>query len=216
MLRGMKRLACLGVLFCGTAAADPMVEDNVPAPPVQQPHGASLDVGTSIGRVEPMSGTVLTDEAVRISPHIAINHIFYIGGEFGIGRLSGNGPSQADSLPIKGPGSGLPDPNAGMVVPLAGTAATVEAVVGARGFAGIFSGGVELAAGARSVHLEDAGDSGTTLLWSTIYDARARVDVWPTPRLSVGATAELGFEDRNDVSLGLVVGFHMMPYDAAR
>ncbi len=215
----MKRFAWLGVLFCGTAAADPMVEDNIPAPPVQQPHGASLDVGTSIGRIEPVSGAMLTDEAVHISPRIAINHIFYIGGEFGVGRLSGTGPSQRDTIPEPNGSSGgqtNPDPRAGMDVALEGTAATVEAVIGARGFAGMFSGGVELAAGARSVHLEDVGDSGAPLFWTTIYDARARVDVWPTPRLSVGAMAELGFENRNDVSLGLVVGFHMMPYDAAR
>lgn len=213
----MKRYAWLGVVFCGTAAADPMIEDGIPAPPVQQPHGASLDVGAVVGRVEPLSGTVMTSEAVRIAPRIAINHVFYIAGELTVGRLSGDGPSQRDTIPEPGTTSNPnPDPRAGMNVALMGTAATVEAVIGARGFAGMFSGGVELAAGARSIHVEDAGDSVGQLLWTTVYDARARFDVWATPRLSVGAIAELGFEDRNDVSLGLVLGFHMMPYDAAR
>src|SRR6185503_4035561 len=126
------------VVFCGSVAmADPMLGDVPPRPPEQAPHGVSLEIGPSLGRVEPVTGTVLTTEGVHFAPHVSINRICYFGGELDLARLSGDGPAEPESTMTSA--SNFPmQPSLGTIVPLAGTAATVEGVVGARAFAGMF------------------------------------------------------------------------------
>jgi hypothetical protein len=49
-----------------------------------------------------------------------------------------------------------------------------------------------------------------------VYELHGRLDLWATKSLTVGALASVDLEDRNDVSLGVVVGFHFLPYDGQR
>jgi hypothetical protein len=199
--------------------ADPavMFGDEPPKPPVQTPHGVSLEIGPSVGRVEALQGAVLPTEGVHFATHIAIGHILYIGGGVDYSRISGNGPAQLESALPGSPTTGTTSqPNLGMNVPLEGNATTVEALVGGRAFAGMFSGGVELAVGERDLQIHDVQASVGGAYWTTVYDARVRFDVWATPRLSVGAVADEALQDFHDVSIALVLGVHSLPYDAAR
>jgi hypothetical protein len=215
----MKLYVACGVAFCSSVAmADPvMFGDEPPAPPVQAPHGVSLEIGPSIGRVEALQGAVLPTEGAHFATHISISHIFYLGGEVDYSRISGNGPAQIENaLPGSPTITTAPQPNLGMDVPLQGNATTVEALVGARAFAGMFSGGLELAVGERDLQIHDVQASIGGAYWTTVYDARVRFDVWATPRISVGAIADEALQDFHDTSIALVVGIHALPYDAAR
>ena len=211
----MKWYVVCGVALCSTVAmADPMVSygDLPPQPPAQAPHGVSLEAGPSVGRVEALQGDVMTTEGAHFATHISVSHIFYIGGELDYSQFSGTGPAQLDMgttmLPMQ--------PNLGTDVPLAGHAITLGGVVGARAFAGMFSGGVELGIGERNLQIHDVTASIGGGYWTTVYDARARFDVWATPRITVGAIADEELQDFHDTSIALVLGIHSLPYDAAR
>lgn len=216
----MTKCALLVVVFCGrVAAADPMTETDIPAPPAQQPHGLSVDLGATFGHVQPFDGTVLTAETFHVASHIAVSHLFYLGAQLDIGRLTGDGPDQQASIVRGGATDGNGEtmsPGAGAIMPLEGSIAQIEVVAGMRAFTGPFSGGVELAAGEQDLHVHDLGAGAGGIYWNNVFDARGRFDYWITPKLSIGAVADLGLQTYHDVSVGLVAGFHMMSYDATR
>jgi hypothetical protein len=203
----------------GIAAADPMPESPIPTPPVQAPHGISVDLGGMLGHVSPFSGTVLTYESIHIAPHVSISHLFYLGAEIDIGRITGDGPDQYSGIvggaATDGNGPSM-SPGTGPIVPLQGSLAQIEVVAGMRAFTGPFSGGVELAAGEQDVHLHDLGIGSGGIYWNNVFDARGRFDVWITPRITFGAIADVGLANDHDVSVGLVAGFHTLAFDAAR
>lgn len=217
----MRKYAPLVVVFCGgVAAADPVAESNItppPAPPEQDPHGISVEIGPMIGRVNvPLPGiaanTLATAEMVHFAPHINLNSFLYFGAGVDIGRLTGNGPSQ----PALITGAVGQDPGENMGnVSLEGSIAEISAAVGVRGFVSIFSGGGEIAAGYRDMHMENVGTSGGNSLFDTVYQARGRFDVWPSPRFSIGVLAELDVQELHAFSAGLMFGYHFLPYDAA-
>jgi hypothetical protein len=200
----------------GTAAAEPEV--NVLAPPqapVQTPHGVWLDVGVVYGRVGG-DGQSFTTEMVQFAPHLALSHLFYVGVELDAGRL-------ADRT-----GTLMQDPLLGVVaenMDQTGEVAMAKALVGARGMVGPFSAGGELAVGVQSLVVREqlvalggaSNVDGDTGGFSTIYEAHGRFDFWATPKLTIGALATVNLVSaRDDLSFGLVVGYHFLPYDGVR
>ena len=49
-----------------------------------------------------------------------------------------------------------------------------------------------------------------------VYELHGRLDLWATRQFTIGALASVDIEDKNDVMLGLVAGFHFVPFDGHR
>jgi hypothetical protein len=206
----------LGVVG-GTAAADPEVNVLAPPPvPAQKPHGLWLDFGVVYGHVGG-DGQGFTTEMVQLAPHLALSRLIYVGAEFDGGRL-------ADRT-----GTLMQDPTTGLVIASniedSGEVAMAKLLVGARALVGPFSAGGELAVGLQSLIVREqlvanAGAAiadGDTGGFSTTYEARGRFDFWATPKLTIGALASVNIVSaREDLSMGLVVGVHFLPYDGVR
>ena len=49
-----------------------------------------------------------------------------------------------------------------------------------------------------------------------VVEGRARLDLWLTPRVTVGALAGVDLTDRNNVTVALTVGLHFHRFDRVR
>jgi hypothetical protein len=213
------RYAWLGVAaFCGTAAADPTIDiGGAPPAPEQAPHGLSVEAGFELGRLAFLQDPLKTDthattEGVHVEPRINLSRYFYAALGFDVAWFNTNGVNQESDPTFSGT-----DEN-GTIVPISGTMTTITAGIGARAFAGAFSGNVELGGGERYTALHDMGVSsyGTTYL-DTVGVARASLEFWMTPHFTVAAAAEMGLQQHgHDMSFGLMLGAHALAYDAAR
>jgi hypothetical protein len=217
------KYAWLGVAaFCGTAAADPLIDiGGAPAAPEQAPHPLSLDVGPEFGLVgiafpqEPGSPTIRAHaEEVHVGVRLNATQHFYAVLGLDAGHLSLTGPYLDSGSPGNPEDPG--DPAHGMSTSLTGTIVQVTGAVGARAFAGMFSGGAELGGGMRYTTVHDAGSTWGMFAYDAVGVARGRVEFWMTPRLTLAALAEIDLQDLHDESIALTFGLHTMPYDAAR
>ncbi|HEY1547593.1 MAG TPA: hypothetical protein VGG28_07230 [Kofleriaceae bacterium] len=213
----------LGVAaFCGTAAADPMIDiGGAPAPPEQAPHPVSLDIGPEFARVgvafpEEMGSPTLhaNAEAAHIGVRVNASEHFYAVLGVDAGHLSLTGPYIDSSVPGNPEVPG--DPAHGMTESLSGTLVQMTGAVGARAFAGMFSGGAELGGGVRYTTVHDANSTWSLVSYDPIGVARGRVEFWMTPRLTLSALAEVDLQDVRDASFAITFGLHTMDYDAAR
>ena len=215
-----KSVAKIGfVIACGlggTAVAQPGIEADAPdlSYALPSPTGAWLDFGVLYGRVEPTAGTTLSTEMFRFGPRASLNRFFYVGAELDVGRISGQVSSQTDFARSDSTTGGMTLPSG--LENQTGTIAMAKAVVGARLLAGPFSGAAELAAGVRDYMTTDGAAQFGQGYFGGVYEAHGRLDFWVTPKLSVGALANVDLVDKNDVSVGLLVGFHFMAYDGQR
>jgi hypothetical protein len=205
------------LLIGGTVAADPVSDlyvDGAISHP-QHATGSWVDFGLMYGHIEPVAGTLLSTEFVRFGPRASLNRFLYVGAEVDIGRITG--VDQADSNTVARDGSSTStmseDPAASTT---GGTLAAAKAVIGAHVMTGPLSGAAELALGVRDYMLEDAIGQFGQAYFGGVYEVHGRLDLWATRSLTVGALASLDLADRNDVSLGVVVGFHFIPYDGQR
>lgn len=229
MSKGIAKAVFLAaVMFGGVASADDLiigfdqntdhavdtgVEQGVNQP--QHATGSWLDVGLMYGRVEPISGASLSTEFVRFGPRVSLNRFLYVGAEVDIGHLSGTAPPPTDITARTGSSTdAMSDPLA--AVAGGGTLAAGKALVGAHLMAGPLSGAAEFSAGVRDYMTRDALGQFGQGYFGAVYEVHGRLDLWATQSLTVGALASVDLEDRNDVSLGVVVGFHFVPYDGQR
>lgn len=175
-------------------------------------HGASWDeLGILRTQIDMEGGAVVQGEAIRFAPRVPISHNVYIGAELDTGTLSGRIPSTATYRSGSG---GEMEPTAAVT----GKFGAVRAVIGVRARFGIISAAGEFAAGAHAADLADA--YGTQLdsvrSDSTVLEGRARVDLWVSPRLTVGGIAGVGIDDSRDMTAGIMVGYHFGNYDGMR
>jgi hypothetical protein len=212
------KYAWLGVAaFCGTAAADPLIDiGGAPAPPEQAPHGVSLEVGPEIGHIvfvqAPLTTqTHATTEGFHFGPHINLSRNFYLAAGLDAAWFSTNGVNQEQVVNYN------PVDSSGMIVPIEGFLVTMTGAVGAREFIGPFSGGVEVGGGARLLQVHDATASSLgTSYFDGVGVARGRFEFWMTPQLTLTALAEINLQEARDVNFGLMFGVHSLRYDAAR
>lgn len=218
MEKGIAR-AVLGaaLLIGGTVAADPVSDLYIDGAIYQPQHatGSWVDFGLMYGHIEPVAGTLLSTEFVRFGPRAALNRFLYIGAEVDIGRISGVDPSESNTVARDGSSTNTmtEDPSAAVT---GGTLASAKAVIGVHVMTGPLSGAAELAAGVRDYMLEDAIGQYGQAYFGGVYEAHGRLDLWATRSLTIGALASLDLADHDDVSLGVVVGFHFVPYDGQR
>jgi hypothetical protein len=224
-----KAVFVIACLSGGAAIAEPEIDINLGVGPAIQRtdgpdvryalpthNGSWLDFGLLYGRLEPSPGTAYSTEMVRFGPRVSINHWLYVGGEADIGRISGTasvgGTNYARTDNTTGGAMSGPEQS----VDMGGTIAMAKAVVGARLLAGPFSGSAELAAGVRDYMLQDGMNQYEQGYFGAVYEAHGRLDFWLRPTLSIGAVANVDLADKNDVSAGLMVGFHFAPYDGLK
>ena len=174
-------------------------------------HWTSWDeLGVLRARVDVGDGYTVTGEAVRFAPHVPIGQNVYIGAELDTGTISGRVPS-GQTYRTTG---GEQQPTAMAT----GKFGAVRAIIGVRMRFGILSAAGELAAGMHAADLEDAYGQQVAAVRadSTELEGRARIDLWITPRLTVGAIAGVGLDDSRDATAGLMFGYHFGNYDGMR
>ena len=192
-------LVAILVALPAVASADPL-------------RAASWDeLGILRTQIDMDGGAVVQGEAIRFAPRVPISHNVYIGAELDTGTLSGRVPTTATFRTSSG---GEMEPTAAVT----GKFGAVRAVVGVRARFGFISAAGELAAGAHAADLRDA--YGTQLdsvrSDSTVLEGRARVDLWVSPRFTVGGIAGVGIDDSRDVTAGIMLGYHFGNYDGMR
>ena len=135
---------------------------------------------------------------------------FYIADEIAIGALGG-GPT-APTGPVMAFATPPPTDTSGFVIQDA-------VVLGARAIAGPVTLGGELGIGCRmSIYSSPvlAAPRYDALDAAFLLQVRAKVDVWATTWLTVGALASVNAVDPRDVALGITLGLHVQPYDGTR
>ncbi|HEY3806842.1 MAG TPA: hypothetical protein VGL61_29765 [Kofleriaceae bacterium] len=211
----------VALLVGGVASADPtdvpqlyLYDGNTIS--YQHPTGSWLDFGLMYGRFEPSAGMLMSTEFVRFGPRASITRHIYIGGEVDIGSLStiDSSPSNNFARTASGEMEGsTEDPMSSLT---GGTLASGKALIGAHMLAGPLSGAAEFAAGVRDFMTHDSIGQYKEGYFGGAYELHGRLDLWATHTLTIGALANVDLADRKDVSLGLVVGVHFIPYDGQR
>lgn len=143
--------------------------------------------------------------ALSFSPRIPLKHHLYAGAELDRGDLSGSITTPAAFRQTGG--------EMGPTSDVVGNYTSLRLLLGIRAHAGMISAGGELAAGVhRAEFTTPLGvELGTVEANSTLLEARARMDLWLTPHISLGAM--VGADDQQDLSAGLVLGLHFSAFD---
>jgi len=193
------------VLAGGVASADPLPESSYD---YKRPNtsGMFLDIGGGWQRMHPPNGYTYRSEYLRIAPAVSINRRVYIGAAFQFGNIYS--------------AYGAPDSQIGAIDENSftdegsGTSLAGQVFVGVRDLIGIVSYGGEIAPTLRrtsaGMNYAYATDNTNT---STI-EIHARGDAWLTPHISAGVMVGMDVSSIRDFQGGLVVGFHVEPYDA--
>lgn len=198
----MKRLAMLAVLVvaAGVAGADPY--DAGAWRRASQPSPVWYDFGFLVTRLDVGLAAPVNGELVRFGPRANVGPHVYIGGELDAGRVSGDA-----SVP------GVARTTGGQVMPTSsfdGTFGAVKGVVGAHASAGSLSGGAELAAGIRHASLSTLyGTEVAVVQAQPVVEAHARLDLWLSQSVTVGALAGVDLSQHQDVTFGVVFGLHL-------
>jgi hypothetical protein len=181
--------------------------------------GVWVDAGVGVARVDPGNDSTYRGEYVRFAPQMSFHRNFYLGAELDVGqidelvtanpnacRTSGGGECTGGSL-IDTP----MDPHAN------GSTAAAKALFGMRALAGPISVGGEFAAGIRHASLKSATGYDVLVSEDTpTFEVHGHVDLWLTPKLTVGAMIGADLTDTNNLSAGLEVGFHLEAFDRMR
>ena len=202
------------LLIAGTAAADPgygpsdvqstQAVYNLPAPST----GMWVDFGGGVERVAPGNGGVYSGHFLRFAPQTTITRHFYVGAEINIGSFDGDSVG-SDAATARGTGGSTMASDG-----ITGNLAGAKLVAGVRAIAGRISGGVELAGGIQYTELTTTMGSNDT--GRGLVEARGRLDLWVTPHVTVGGMVGADLTNENNLSAGLQVGFHFVPFDFAR
>ena len=174
-------------------------------------HPTSWDeVGVVRTRISMGDGHAVDGFAVRFAPHVPLRHNLYLGAELDAGHLTGDIATPAVFRTTGG--------EMGPTSAVQGTFGAVRVVLGMRGRAGIISAGAELAAGFHRAELQDANGLEVAVVeaTSTMIEGRGRLDLWLTPKLTIGGIAAVDLGQPRDVSAGLMLGFHFGDYDGMR
>jgi hypothetical protein len=217
-MRGIAAIAVVIASSAGVAAADECT--NGPGPYLvcgverpRHPHAAVWYDASLLYTQFEFNGSQVEGEMLRVGPRVSFGSAFYLGAEADFGQISSVNRLTFDSARTAetGPTPMLPPPDA-----LGGTFGALKLVGGVHANAGILSGGAEVAAGLRLVAITSDETGVVSSGESAALEGRARLDLWLTPRLTVGAVAGVDLTERNDVTLGVTVGLHFHRFDRVR
>lgn len=191
----MTRVRALLILVAmsATASADPFAGDSW------------LELGAMRARIEMPGGHQVQGWALSFSPRLPLKHHLYAGTEIDRGDVAGSIMTPAAFRESGG--------EVGPTSDVVGNYTSLRLLLGVRARTGALSAGGELAAGFYREQFNDplGQQLATVEANSTQLEARARMDLWITPHLSVGAM--VGADDHQDLSAGLSLGLHIGPYD---
>jgi hypothetical protein len=147
----------------------------------------------------------------RIRETISIGRYFHLGGEADLAQM------------LDGPSLVLVDPTArddaaSTATGSSGSIAVAKMVFGAHVAAGPFTIAGELAPGIAITNytlasLPDA--TGTAQLW-LVLEAHARAELWLTPQVTIAGDAGFDLVHPDNVTFGVTVGLHILPFDRSR
>lgn len=146
---------------------------------------------------------VTTAVAPQLRIALQLGGPFYVAGELEIGGVS-SGPvvrGEVDGAP-----AGPVSTTYGAMRGVAGASVRMEPVV--------LSG--ELAGGMRLLSYKIKDEEARSYQQRAEVQARARLDVWLTPRLSVGAMVGTSLLERNDMIVALSIGGHLRAFGGAQ
>jgi hypothetical protein len=173
---------------------------------------ASADAWNELGLVRSQldmgGGHVVDGYAVRFAPRVNVHDHIYLGAEMDGGRIDG---SIATPTAFRSSGG-----ETGPTTTVTGEAYAVRAVVGLRMRAGSISAGAELAGGFHRAELRDAKGLELATIESdtTLIEGRARIDLWITPRVTIGGVAGVELDQPSSMTAGLMLGLHFADFDA--
>jgi hypothetical protein len=157
------------------------------------------------------SGRRVSATGGRIRETLSLGRYFHLGGEADLAQM------------LDGPSLVLVDPTArddaaSTATGSRGSIAVAKTLVGAHVAAGRFTLAGELAPGIAITNytlasLPDA--TGTAQLW-LVLEAHARAELWLTPQLTIAGDAGLDLVHPDNVTFGVTVGIHLMPFDRSR
>ncbi len=220
----MRRIATI-VMILGASAGVAVADECYRGPGtylvcgVERPHRAHAAAWyeTTLGWTRFDVGGYRADgELLRVGPRVAFGPLFYFGAEADFGRVSSvnnTDGSAASAFGRTAAGDGEMAPSSGG---LGGSFGAVKLLAGIHASAGLLSGAAELAGGLRLAALTSeytgvvaSGDYG-------VVEGRARLDLWLTPRVTIGALAGVDLTDRDNVTVAVTVGLHFHRFDRAR
>jgi hypothetical protein len=186
----MRALVVLLVAIPGVAAADAWNEFGIV-------HSQS-DMG---------QGHVINGYVLRFAPRTNLSGPVFVGAELDGGRIGGD-----ITTPATFRASGETNPTTAVE----GDQYAVRAVLGLRMRVGSISGGGELAGGFHRADLHDSlgVELASVESTSTTFEGRARLDLWVTPRLTIGAVAGVELEEPRLMTAGIMLGLHAADFDA--
>ena len=169
-----------------------------------------IDLGLLGARFELGDGRVADGEMVRFGPRFSLGRFVYLGGEADFGKVS-TGPLSVSDVVARGAPAMSADP-------LSGPLGSVKLLAGIHALFGPISGAAELAPGMHHFALATAlGNQYADVDPRTLtLQGHARVDLWVAPTLSIGAIYSFDLLARENVSFGVMLGFHFEPYDVMR
>jgi len=183
--------------------------------------GVWVDAGVGVARVDPGNDSTYRGEYVRFAPQMSFHRNFYLGAELDVGKIDEVLNLSPNACRSSG-GTTCPNSNGSLIdTPMDphanGSLAAAKALFGVRTLAGPISVGGELAAGIRHASLKSA--TGYDVLVSedaVTFEVHGHVDLWLTPKLTVGAMVGADLADTNNLSAGLEIGFHLVNFDRMR
>lgn len=180
------------VAMSATAAADPAGD-------------SWLELGAMRAKIAMPDGHQVQGWALSFSPRLPLNRHLYVGAELDRGDISGTITTPAAFRQLGG--------EMGPTSDVVGEYLSVRVLLGIRARTGVLSAGGEVAAGFHREQFNDplGNQLATVEASSPQLEARARMDLWLTPHVSLGAM--VGADDHQDLSAGLVLGLHIGPYD---
>jgi hypothetical protein len=186
----------------------------IPAVASAEPlHADSWDeLGILRSQIDLSGGNTVEGVAVRFGPRVPVTQNVYVGGELDTGTLSGR-VTNPTAFRTTGSGGEM-QPGAD----LSGKFGAVRAIVGVRVRFGIVSAAGEFALGAHAAELHDQYLTEVDALRSDTFmmEGRARVDLWVSPRFTLGGTAGVDLADARNTNAGIMLGYHFGNYDGMR
>ncbi len=155
-------------------------------------------------------------ELLRVGPRVAFGPLFYLGAEADFGHVSSVNNADGSTTSAFGrtaSGNGEMAPSAGG---LGGSFGAVKLLAGIHANAGIISGAAELAGGLRLAELTSDYTGVVASGDYAVVEGRARLDLWLTPKVTIGALAGVDLTDRDNVTVAVTVGLHFHRFDRSR
>jgi hypothetical protein len=201
------RVLLLLVAMSATAAADPVSDAFWNRAPAHSSFAGDswLELGAMRARIAMPGGHEVQGYALSFSPRLPLKHHLYAGAELDRGDVSGSISTPAAFRESGG--------NVGPTSDVVGNYTSVRMLLGVRARTGVISAGGELAAGFYREQFNDplGVQLATVEANSTQLEARARMDLWLTPQISLGAM--VGADNHQDLTAGLILGLHIGHYD---